>query len=134
MTTLNSARSCAHHARLTTVDQVAFLVNSGSEANDLALRVSRAAAAAAGRPGATHVAVMGGAYHGHLTTTMAIRWVGLLVRAGRRARAQGGGEAQGRAGHKAVPRVLISRLSRGLCLRLGMRAATVGEDWRQRAP
>jgi 4-aminobutyrate aminotransferase-like enzyme len=36
------------------------MVNSGSEANDLALRIARAA-----RPGATHVAVMGAAYHGH---------------------------------------------------------------------
>lgn len=52
--------------------QVIYMTNSGSEANDLALRMSRAAALAAGRPEATHVAVMGGAYHGHLTTTMAI--------------------------------------------------------------
>ena len=36
------------------------MVNSGSEANDLALRISTA-----NRPGATHVAVMAGAYHGH---------------------------------------------------------------------
>jgi hypothetical protein len=58
--------------------QVIYLANSGSEANDLALRVARAAAAAAapGRPAATHVAVMGGAYHGHVTSTMAIRWGG----------------------------------------------------------
>ncbi|KAL6747168.1 PLP-dependent transferase [Haematococcus lacustris] len=40
--------------------QVLYMVCSGSEANDLALRV-----AAAARPGATHVVVMGGAYHGH---------------------------------------------------------------------
>jgi ethanolamine-phosphate phospho-lyase len=40
--------------------QVAYFVNSGSEANDLALRIAHAAA-----PGATHVAIMGGAYHGH---------------------------------------------------------------------
>jgi 4-aminobutyrate aminotransferase-like enzyme len=40
--------------------QVLYMVNSGSEANDLALRIARAA-----RPGATHVAVMGAAYHGH---------------------------------------------------------------------
>ncbi|KXZ47610.1 hypothetical protein GPECTOR_34g769 [Gonium pectorale] len=39
---------------------VLYLVCSGSEANDLALRL-----VAASRPGATHVAVMGGAYHGH---------------------------------------------------------------------
>jgi ethanolamine-phosphate phospho-lyase len=53
--------------------QVTYLTNSGSEANDLALRISRAAAVAAGRLRATHVAVVGGAYHGHLTSTMAIR-------------------------------------------------------------
>jgi 4-aminobutyrate aminotransferase-like enzyme len=52
---------------------VAYLTNSGSEANDLALRIARAAAVGGGRPGATHVAVVGGAYHGHLTSTMAIR-------------------------------------------------------------
>ncbi len=40
--------------------QVAYFVNSGSEANDLALRIANCAA-----PGATHVAIMGGAYHGH---------------------------------------------------------------------
>ncbi|EIE23028.1 PLP-dependent transferase [Coccomyxa subellipsoidea C-169] len=39
---------------------VAYFVNSGSEANDLALRIAHCAA-----PGATHVAIMGGAYHGH---------------------------------------------------------------------
>ncbi|BDA49941.1 Ethanolamine-phosphate phospho-lyase [Coccomyxa sp. Obi] len=39
---------------------VAYFVNSGSEANDLALRIANCAA-----PGATHVAIMGGAYHGH---------------------------------------------------------------------
>ena len=42
--------------------QVAYAVCSGSEANDLALRISRAAV-----PGATHVAIVGGAYHGHTT-------------------------------------------------------------------
>lgn len=36
------------------------MVNSGSEANDLALRIATTA-----RPGHTHVVVMGGAYHGH---------------------------------------------------------------------
>ena len=36
------------------------MVCSGSEANDLALRIMAAA-----RPGQTHVAVMAGAYHGH---------------------------------------------------------------------
>lgn len=41
--------------------QTLYLCNSGSEANDLALRIARTA-----RPGATHVAVMAGAYHGHL--------------------------------------------------------------------
>ncbi|EFJ46733.1 hypothetical protein VOLCADRAFT_92827 [Volvox carteri f. nagariensis] len=40
--------------------EVLYLVCSGSEANDLALRLISVA-----RPGATHVAVMGGAYHGH---------------------------------------------------------------------
>ena len=40
--------------------QVAYFVNSGSEANDLALRIAHCAA-----PGATHVAIMAGAYHGH---------------------------------------------------------------------
>ena len=43
--------------------QTLYLCNSGSEANDLALRIARTA-----RPGATHVAVMAGAYHGHLQT------------------------------------------------------------------
>ena len=38
------------------------MVCSGSEANDLALRIARCNA-----PGATHVAIMGGAYHGHTT-------------------------------------------------------------------
>lgn len=40
-----------------------YLVCSGSEANDLALRV-----VAANRPGATHVAVVAGAYHGHVAS------------------------------------------------------------------
>lgn len=35
-------------------------MNSGSEANDLALRIANCAS-----PGASHVAIMGGAYHGH---------------------------------------------------------------------
>eukprot|EP00877_Chromochloris_zofingiensis_P010667 jgi/Chrzof1/5854/Cz16g18070.t1 len=43
--------------------QVAYFVNSGSEANDLALRLAHTL-----RPDATHVVVMGGAYHGHLTS------------------------------------------------------------------
>ena len=38
------------------------MVCSGSEANDLALRIARAHA-----PGHRHVAVMDGAYHGHTT-------------------------------------------------------------------
>ena len=38
-----------------------YLTNSGSESNDLALRIALKT-----RPGATHVAVVGGAYHGHL--------------------------------------------------------------------
>lgn len=39
---------------------MAYFVNSGSEANDLALRIAACAA-----PGADHVAIMAGAYHGH---------------------------------------------------------------------
>ncbi|CAL5221927.1 g4200 [Coccomyxa viridis] len=39
---------------------VAYFVNSGSEANDLALRIAHCTA-----PGASHVAIMAGAYHGH---------------------------------------------------------------------
>lgn len=42
--------------------QVAYMVCSGSEANDLALRIARSHA-----PGHRHVAVMNGAYHGHTT-------------------------------------------------------------------
>ena len=42
-----------------------YAVCSGSEANDLALRVARANV-----PGAWHVAVMEGAYHGHTTATL----------------------------------------------------------------
>lgn len=42
-----------------------YAVCSGSEANDLALRVARANV-----PGAWHVAVMQGAYHGHTTATL----------------------------------------------------------------
>jgi len=42
--------------------EVAFMVCSGSEANDLALRIARENA-----PGQHHVAVMDGAYHGHTT-------------------------------------------------------------------
>ena len=45
--------------------QVMYAVCSGSEANDLALRVARATVA-----GAWHVAVMQGAYHGHTTATL----------------------------------------------------------------
>lgn len=43
--------------------QVCYYVNSGSECNDLALRIAKLA-----RPGATHVAVMEGAYHGHVSS------------------------------------------------------------------
>ena len=46
--------------------QVMYAVCSGSEANDLALRIAMANAG----PGATHVAVMDGAYHGHTTATI----------------------------------------------------------------
>ena len=42
-----------------------YAVCSGSEANDLALRVARANVA-----GAWHVAVMQGGYHGHTTATL----------------------------------------------------------------
>eukprot|EP00892_Ulva_mutabilis_P007036 jgi/Ulvmu1/4704/UM002_0435.1 len=42
-----------------------YLVNSGSEANDLALQI-----AAAARPGANHIAVMEGGYHGHVSSMM----------------------------------------------------------------
>jgi 4-aminobutyrate aminotransferase-like enzyme len=44
--------------------EVVFPVNSGSEANDLALRIARAAT------GATDVIVVAGAYHGHLSSTI----------------------------------------------------------------
>eukprot|EP00192_Tetraselmis_astigmatica_P003618 CAMPEP_0117673238 /NCGR_PEP_ID=MMETSP0804-20121206/14360_1 /TAXON_ID=1074897 /ORGANISM="Tetraselmis astigmatica, Strain CCMP880" /LENGTH=573 /DNA_ID=CAMNT_0005481951 /DNA_START=150 /DNA_END=1872 /DNA_ORIENTATION=+ len=44
-----------------------YMVNSGSEANDLALRMSQQAC-----PGATHIAVLGGAYHGHTMATTAM--------------------------------------------------------------
>jgi 4-aminobutyrate aminotransferase-like enzyme len=44
-----------------------FLCNSGSEANDLALQI-----AVAMRPEAHGVAVMEGAYHGHITSMMLI--------------------------------------------------------------
>jgi ethanolamine-phosphate phospho-lyase len=42
-----------------------LLCNSGSEANDLALQMARAA-----RPEATHIAVMEGAYHGHVSSML----------------------------------------------------------------
>lgn len=45
--------------------EVVYLVCSGSEANDLALRMITA-----NRPTASHVAVMAGAYHGHTTALM----------------------------------------------------------------
>ncbi len=45
--------------------EVVYLVCSGSEANDLALRMITA-----NRPAASHVAVMAGAYHGHTTALM----------------------------------------------------------------
>ncbi|GLC36267.1 hypothetical protein PLESTB_000604100 [Pleodorina starrii] len=47
---------------------VLYLVCSGSEANDLALRII----AAARGPAATHIAVMGGAYHGHTSALIAL--------------------------------------------------------------
>lgn len=52
-----------------TASQVLYMVNSGSEANDLALRIACAASLAARGPAASeascHVAVMASAYHGH---------------------------------------------------------------------
>jgi 4-aminobutyrate aminotransferase-like enzyme/Ser/Thr protein kinase RdoA (MazF antagonist) len=45
---------------------VCFLVNSGSEANDLALRLARA------HTGSDHVLVVDHAYHGHLSSLIAI--------------------------------------------------------------
>jgi 4-aminobutyrate aminotransferase-like enzyme len=42
-----------------------YLVNSGSEANDLALQIAMAA-----RPNAAQIACLDGAYHGHVTTMM----------------------------------------------------------------
>jgi Aminotransferase class-III len=42
-----------------------LLCNSGSEANDLALQLARAA-----RPEASHIAVIEGAYHGHVSSMM----------------------------------------------------------------
>ncbi|KAK9823621.1 hypothetical protein WJX72_004290 [[Myrmecia] bisecta] len=44
--------------------EVVYMVCSGSEANDLALRIARSSTSAE----ATHVAVMDGAYHGHTQT------------------------------------------------------------------
>jgi ethanolamine-phosphate phospho-lyase len=53
--------------------QVVYLVNSGSEANDLALRIASAAAHSHSSSSSSlgprnHVVVMAGAYHGHLTS------------------------------------------------------------------
>ena len=47
--------------------QVTYYQTSGSEANDLALRIARTA-----RPGADHVAVMGGAYHGMTSAALSL--------------------------------------------------------------
>jgi 4-aminobutyrate aminotransferase-like enzyme len=52
-------------AKLPDALQKLYLVNSGSEANDLALQIAMAA-----RPQATQVACMDGGYHGHVTTMM----------------------------------------------------------------
>jgi len=49
----------------TVSSQVAYFNCTGSEANDLALRIALAKA-----PGATHVAIMAGAYHGHTKSVM----------------------------------------------------------------
>jgi ethanolamine-phosphate phospho-lyase len=49
--------------------QTVYLVNSGSEANDLALRIASAAAHShSSSRQRDHVVVMAGAYHGHLTS------------------------------------------------------------------
>ena len=68
--------------------QVVFLGNSGSEANDLALRIASAASAAAAARSPTtgsssssssvqdHVVVMAGAYHGHLSSLITLRCEG----------------------------------------------------------
>ena len=45
--------------------QVVYHVNSGSEANDLAIRIAQVA-----RPHATHFAIMGGGYHGHTAAVL----------------------------------------------------------------
>jgi 4-aminobutyrate aminotransferase-like enzyme len=63
-----------------------YLVNSGSEANDLALRIAAAAAAAdavqpdrlhnsgdSSNSRRDHVVVMSGAYHGHLSSLIPLR-------------------------------------------------------------
>ena len=42
-----------------------LLCNSGSEANDLALQIARAA-----QPTALHIAVIAGAYHGHVSSML----------------------------------------------------------------
>eukprot|EP00191_Tetraselmis_sp_GSL018_P014710 CAMPEP_0177589222 /NCGR_PEP_ID=MMETSP0419_2-20121207/6678_1 /TAXON_ID=582737 /ORGANISM="Tetraselmis sp., Strain GSL018" /LENGTH=159 /DNA_ID=CAMNT_0019079541 /DNA_START=199 /DNA_END=674 /DNA_ORIENTATION=- len=48
--------------------QVVYLTCSGSEANDLALRMVKASS----KPGAVHIAVLGSAYHGHTLATLGI--------------------------------------------------------------
>lgn len=65
-----SARAPHSHAL-----QVVYTTASGSEANDLAWRVARAAAAAAAPDDARplHVAVVDGAYHGHTSFCIDIR-------------------------------------------------------------
>lgn len=72
---VNSPSPLHIHTYITSTqhNQAVYLVNSGSEANDLALRIARAAAAAKGRLGARDVAVVGGAYHGTTTAAMAMR-------------------------------------------------------------
>eukprot|EP00884_Botryococcus_braunii_P010472 jgi/Botrbrau1/19426/Bobra.0338s0052.2 len=49
-----------------------YLTTSGSEANDLALRIAWQWAQSEGHPGSHHVAVMNGAYHGHTLATLAL--------------------------------------------------------------
>mmetsp|Transcript_42577 Transcript_42577/g.107631 ORF Transcript_42577/g.107631 Transcript_42577/m.107631 type:complete len:582 (-) Transcript_42577:869-2614(-) len=48
--------------------QVVFMVTSGSEANDLALRLIRASS----KPSAQHIAVLSSAYHGHSLATLGL--------------------------------------------------------------
>lgn len=50
--------------------EVVYMTTSGSEANDLALRLAQAASPHAGGGRPLHLAVIQGAYHGHLQSTL----------------------------------------------------------------